>query len=66
MCDRIDLLGRIKELEQENIVLKENLECAEFNFETCNNDLVEIGKLVGGNCYDETYDLVKALVDRLE
>lgn len=65
MCDRIDLLRRIKELEKENERLKEELKCAETNFQTCNDDLAALGELVGGSCFDETYDLVKQLVDKI-
>lgn len=54
----------IKELEKENKILKEELKCAETNFQTCNSDLAAIGELVGGSCYDHTYDLVKQLVDK--
>nr|DAG86829.1 MAG TPA: zinc-ribbon domain protein [Caudoviricetes sp.] len=62
--EHFELLGKYKELEKENKELIESLECAEFNFQSCNNDLAEIGKLVGGTCYDHTYDLVKELVDK--
>lgn len=51
------------ECEEMNL-LQESLKCAEINFETCNNDLDELGNLVGGSCYDHTYDLVKALVNK--
>lgn len=61
MCDRIDLLRRIKELEKENERLKEELKCAETNFQTY---LAALGELVAGSCFDETYDLVKQLVDK--
>lgn len=45
-------------------LLQESLKCAEINFETCSNDLSELGKLVGGSCYDHTYDLIQSLVNR--
>lgn len=64
MSDRIDLLKRIEKLEKENESLTEELKCAEINFETCNADLAALGELVGGSCYDYTYDLVKHLVDK--
>lgn len=64
MSDRIDLLKRIEKLEKENESLTEELKCAEINFETCNADLAALGELVGGSCYDHTYDFVKQLVDK--
>lgn len=66
MCDRIDLLMKIDKLEKKNKCLKEKLKCAETNFQTCNADLAALGELVGGSCFDETYDLVKKLSKALD
>lgn len=64
MCDRIDILRRIKELEKENKVLKEELKCTEINFQICNADLATLGDFVGGNCFDETFDIIKKLIEK--
>ena len=64
MCDRIELLKKIEELEKVNKSLNDRLECAETNFLICNDNLKALGDLVGGTCYDQTYSLVKELVDK--